>query len=52
MIKEQPVGHEVASIQYDGRQHVEKEGVGSKRGDVYAGGEVQEEANHDSNHDQ
>lgn len=31
MIEEQPIGHEVAGIQDDGRQHVQKKGIGGQR---------------------
>ena len=32
MVEEQPVGHEVAGVQDDGRQHVDEECVGGQGG--------------------
>lgn len=31
MVEEQPIGHEVAGVQDDGRQHVQEERVGCQR---------------------
>lgn len=36
MIEEQPIGHEVAGVQDDGRQHVQEERVGRQRRNVDA----------------
>lgn len=42
MVEEEAVGHKVAGVEDDGGQHVEKECVWGERGDVYAGGDVEQ----------
>jgi len=52
MVEEQPIGHEVAGVQDDGRQHVQEESVRSERRHVDAGRLEQEEADDYADGDQ
>ena len=52
MIEKQSVGHEVASVQNDGRQHEEEEDVGGEGGGRVLRGEEEEEADDDTDDDE
>jgi len=52
VVEEQPVGHEVAGVQDDRRQHVQEEGVRRQRRHVHARRVEQQDANHHPHHDQ
>lgn len=52
MVEEQPIGHEVAGVQDDGRQHVQEERVGRQRGDVDAARLEQQQADDHADGDQ
>ena len=52
MIEKQSVGHEVASVQNDGRQHEEEEDVGGEGGGRVLGGQEEKEPDDDSDHDE
>jgi len=52
MVEEQPIGHEVASVQDDGRQHVQEERVGGQGRHVDAARLEQQEADDYADGDQ
>lgn len=52
MVEEQPIGHEVAGVQDDGRQHVQEERVGGQRRHVDAARLEQQEADDYADGDQ
>lgn len=53
MVEEQPIGHEVASIQDDGGQHEQEEDVRSQRGGRLVFGRPEEqEANQNTDYNQ
>lgn len=52
MVEEQPIGHEVAGVQDDGRQHVQKKGIGGQRWHVDAARLEQQEADNHADGDQ
>lgn len=52
MVEEQPIGHEVAGVQDDGRQHVQKERVGGQRWHVDAARLEQQETDDHADGDQ
>ena len=52
VIKKQPVGHEISSVQDDGRQHVQEEDVGGQGGRRVIGGQEEQEADQDTDDDQ
>jgi len=52
MVEEQPIGHEIAGVQDDGRQHVQEERVGRQRRDVDAARLEQQQADDHADGDQ
>lgn len=52
MVEEQPIGHEVAGVQDDRRQHVQEERVGRQRRYVDAARLEQQQADDHANGDQ
>lgn len=52
MVEEQPIGHEVAGVQDDGRQHVQEKRVGGQRRHVDAARLEQQEADDHTDGDQ
>ena len=52
MVEKEPVGHEVARVQDDGRQHVEEEGGRRQRRYAHAVALEQQQADDDADHNQ
>lgn len=52
MVEEQPIGHEVAGVQDDGRQHVQEERIGRQRRYVDAACLEQQQTNDHADGDQ
>ena len=52
MVEKGSIGHEIAGVEDDGRQHVEEEGVGRQRQDADAVGVEEQQSDGDADHNQ